>query len=100
MRPTPVGSGAAGIQTVLGLADSGVFACLVEKTPAIGGVMKQIDKTFPDIELATMATLETVSGKPEHFRAMIKKRERDIDPKRFTGCRGCVDACPVQTISD
>ncbi len=126
MRPTPVGAalvvggGVAGIQAALDLADSGVFVYLVEKTPAIGGVMGQLDKTFPtidcsmcilspylvtagrhpNIELITMATLENVSGKPGHFRAMIKKRARYIDPKRCTGCRGCVDACPVQTISD
>ena len=42
-----VGGGIAGMQASLDLADSGFFVHLVEKTPAIGGVMAQLDKTFP-----------------------------------------------------
>jgi heterodisulfide reductase subunit A len=42
-----VGGGIAGMQASLDLADSGYKVFLVEKTPAIGGVMAQLDKTFP-----------------------------------------------------
>ena len=42
-----VGGGIAGIQSALDLANSGYFVHLVEKSPAIGGVMAQLDKTFP-----------------------------------------------------
>ncbi len=42
-----VGSGIAGIQAALDAADSGFRVYLVEKSPAIGGVMAQLDKTFP-----------------------------------------------------
>jgi len=42
-----VGGGIAGMQSALDLADSGYFVHLVEKSPAIGGVMSQLDKTFP-----------------------------------------------------
>ena len=42
-----VGGGIAGIQAALDLADSGFLVYLVEKTPAIGGSMAQLDKTFP-----------------------------------------------------
>ena len=42
-----VGGGIAGIQTALDLANSGFFVYLVEKSPAIGGIMSQLDKTFP-----------------------------------------------------
>ena len=42
-----VGSGIAGMQSALDLADSGFYVHLVEKSPAIGGVMSQLDKTFP-----------------------------------------------------
>jgi heterodisulfide reductase subunit A len=42
-----VGAGIAGIQASLDLANSGFLVYLVEKTPAIGGVMAQLDKTFP-----------------------------------------------------
>ncbi len=41
------GAGIAGIQTALDLAKSGYYVYLVEKNSAIGGVMAQLDKTFP-----------------------------------------------------
>ena len=47
-----VGGGIAGMQASLDLADSGYFVHLVEKTPAIGGVMAQLDKTFPTNDCA------------------------------------------------
>lgn len=47
-----VGGGIAGMQAALDLADSGFFVHLVEKTPAIGGVMSQLDKTFPTNDCA------------------------------------------------
>jgi heterodisulfide reductase subunit A len=42
-----VGGGIAGMQAALDLANSGYYVYLVEKSPAIGGVMAQLDKTFP-----------------------------------------------------
>ncbi len=42
-----VGGGITGMQSALDLADSGYFVYLVEASPAIGGVMAQLDKTFP-----------------------------------------------------
>jgi heterodisulfide reductase subunit A-like polyferredoxin len=42
-----VGGGIAGMQAALDLADSGYYVYLVEKGPSIGGVMSQLDKTFP-----------------------------------------------------
>jgi len=42
-----VGGGIAGMQASLDLADSGYKVYLLEKGPAIGGVMAQLDKTFP-----------------------------------------------------
>ena len=42
-----VGGGIAGMQAALDLADSGYKVYLVEKSPAIGGTMAQLDKTFP-----------------------------------------------------
>jgi heterodisulfide reductase subunit A len=47
-----VGSGIAGMQTALDLADSGFYVYLVEKAPSIGGVMAQLDKTFPTNDCA------------------------------------------------
>ena len=42
-----VGGGISGIQASLDLADSGFKVYLVEKSPAIGGHMAQLDKTYP-----------------------------------------------------
>ena len=79
-----VGGGIAGTQAALDLANSGYYVYLVEKSSAIGGVMAQLDKTFPtndcsmcilspklvecgrhlNIELITMADVEEVEGHP------------------------------------
>jgi len=45
-----IGGGIAGIQTSLDLADAGHMVYLVEKQPSIGGVMAQLDKTFPTMD--------------------------------------------------
>lgn len=110
-----VGGGVAGIQAAMDLADSGFYVYLVEKTPAIGGVMGQLDKTFPtidcsmcilspylvcagrhpNIELLTHARLEALRGRPGHFQAVVEKMARYIDEDKCTGCRACVDNCPV-----
>jgi len=42
-----VGGGIAGMQAALDLADSGFFVYLVERSSSIGGIMAQLDKTFP-----------------------------------------------------
>jgi heterodisulfide reductase subunit A len=47
-----VGGGIAGMQAALDLADSGYYVYLVEKGPSIGGVMAQLDKTFPTNDCA------------------------------------------------
>jgi len=47
-----VGGGIAGMQAALDLASSGYYVYLVEKKPAIGGVMSQLDKTFPTNDCA------------------------------------------------
>jgi heterodisulfide reductase subunit A-like polyferredoxin len=47
-----VGSGIAGMQSALDLANSGYYVYLVEKSSAIGGLMSQLDKTFPTNDCA------------------------------------------------
>jgi len=42
-----VGGGIAGMQSALDLANSGYYVYLVERSSAIGGMMAQLDKTFP-----------------------------------------------------
>ena len=47
-----VGAGIAGMQAALDLADAGYFVYVVEKSPGIGGMMAQLDKTFPTNDCA------------------------------------------------
>jgi len=45
-----IGGGVAGIQASLDLANAGYQVYLVEKKPSIGGIMAQIDKTYPTMD--------------------------------------------------
>ncbi len=47
-----VGAGITGMQTALDLANTGYYVYLLEQSPAIGGVMSQLDKTFPTNDCA------------------------------------------------
>lgn len=109
------GGGVSGIKAALDLAGSGYYVYLVEKSPAIGGVMAQLDKTFPtsdcsmcilspylveagrhpNIELITFAEIESVSGTPGNFKVRVRKKARSVHADRCTGCRSCLEACPV-----
>jgi heterodisulfide reductase subunit A len=47
-----VGGGIAGMQAALDLANSGFYVYLVERSSSIGGIMSQLDKTFPTNDCA------------------------------------------------
>ena len=47
-----VGGRIAGMQPALDLANAGYFVHMVEAKTAIGGVMSQLDKTFPTNDCA------------------------------------------------
>jgi len=49
-RAMVIGAGVAGISAALDLADQGIETVLVEKRPTIGGVMAQLNKTFPTMD--------------------------------------------------
>ncbi len=115
-----VGGGIAGIQASLDLAELGYYVYLVESSPAIGGAMAQLDKTFPtndcsmcilspklvecgrhlNIETLTYSEVLDLQGEPGHFQATIKRKPRYVDSTRCTGCGECPDACPVGITSE
>jgi heterodisulfide reductase subunit A len=45
-----IGGGVAGIEAALELAEAGHEVVLVEKAPSIGGIMDQLDKTYPTMD--------------------------------------------------
>jgi heterodisulfide reductase subunit A len=113
-RALVIGGGIAGIQTALDIAESGYEVDIVEKTPAIGGKMAMLDKTFPTLDcsaciltpkmvdaaahekitLYTYSEVEKVSGFVGNFTVDIRKRARSVDPERCTGCGVCMEKCP------
>jgi len=115
-----LGGGIGGIQAALDLAESGYKVYLVEKTPAIGGVMAQLDKTFPtndcsmcilspkliecgrhpNIELLSCSELLEVEGKAGNFKAKVLKHPRYVDVTKCTGCAECAEVCPVEVPSE
>jgi heterodisulfide reductase subunit A len=49
-RALVIGGGIAGIQAALDLGDAGYQVYLVEKEPSLGGIMAQLDKTYPTMD--------------------------------------------------
>ncbi|MBW2429860.1 MAG: FAD-dependent oxidoreductase, partial [Deltaproteobacteria bacterium] len=112
---TIVGSGISGIQTALDIANSGFKVHLVEERPNVGGVMAQLDKTFPtndcsscmmgpklaelanhpDIEILAYTDVLDVNGEPGRFQLTLKKKARYIDAAKCTACGDCAEVCPV-----
>ena len=111
-----VGGGISGIQAALDLADTGFRVYLVDRAPAIGGKMAQLDKTFPtndcsmciespkfiecsrhpNIEILTYTEVESIKGKAGDFKVTLTKKPRYIIEDRCTGCTTCVEVCPVK----
>ncbi len=49
-RALVIGGGVAGISAALDLGDQGIETILAERQPTIGGVMAQLNKTFPTMD--------------------------------------------------
>ncbi|MCL6639412.1 MAG: FAD-dependent oxidoreductase, partial [Firmicutes bacterium] len=111
-----VGAGIAGIQASLDLAESGYLVYLVEKSPAIGGTMPMLDKTFPtndcsmcilspklvecgrhrNIKILASTDIEEFSGEPGNFKVRLRQHARYVDTMKCTSCGECAKACPVE----
>jgi heterodisulfide reductase subunit A len=110
-----IGGGIAGINCALNAAKYGAKVYLVDDTPSIGGMMARLDKTFPtndcsicieapqiyevnnhpDIEILTNTEVRRVKKSDGMFKVRLVKKAKFIDEEKCTGCRACVEACPV-----
>ncbi len=109
-----VGGGVAGLQAALDLADGGFFVYLVEKEPAIGGVMSQLDKTFPtndcstcilspklaevgrhlNIEIIAPAQVADLQGEAGKFTVRLREPARCVSLEKCIACGVCAEKCP------
>ena len=92
-----VGGGVGAMQSALDLANSGFKVHIVQKDSSIGGTMVMLDKTFPtgdcsmcmispkmvelgrhlNIDIHTLAEVESVEGEPGDFTVKVKHRVGD-----------------------
>lgn len=112
------GGGISGMQSALDLAESGLKVYLVDNKPAIGGVMAQLDKTFPtndcamctmaprlveigrhkDIEIITLSDIEKIEGEAGNYKIILNKKPRYINEEKCTGCGTCISNCPTRNV--
>jgi heterodisulfide reductase subunit A len=110
-----VGGGISGIQASLDLAGAGFRVYLVDKSPAIGGKMSQLDKTFPtndcsmcnlspkfiecsrhpNIDILSNTEVVRVEGEAGNFKVTLNRKPRYVIEDKCTGCTSCVEYCPV-----
>jgi len=111
-----IGGGISGIQAALDLGDMGIKVHLVERKPAIGGRMAQLDKTFPTndcsicilspkmadcfrhpgITLHTLSEVKNVTGQMGHFSVKLRKYARFVKERECINCGECAAKCPVK----
>lgn len=113
-RVLVVGGGLGGIRTALDLAEAEKDVILVDKAENIGGLMTQLDRTFPTnncdlctlapnlsesgrqehISLLSMTTVQGVTGEKGNFTVSLKSAPRYINLDKCTGCGACYEAFP------
>ena len=113
-----VGGGIAGIQSALDIANSGFKVYLIEEEPSVGGVMSQLDKTFPtndcsscmmgpklvelashrNIKILTKTSVEKLEGEPGNFSLTVTRHPRFVLEDKCTGCGSCAEKCPTATV--
>jgi heterodisulfide reductase subunit A len=93
---------------------------LIEKTPAIGGIMAMLDKTFPtndcsmcilspklvdcsrhpNIEIMTLSEVKGIEGEPGNFKVKVHRKPRFVNIDKCTSCGACYEVCPIKIPSE
>ncbi|WP_299978100.1 FAD-dependent oxidoreductase [Desulfobacula sp.] len=104
-----IGGGVGGIRAALDLAESRRNVILIDKSYSIGGLMTQLDRTFPTnncdlctvsphlsentrqihLDLQPMTQLEELTGEAGNFTATLVTEPRYIDINKCTACGEC-----------
>nr|WP_321398344.1 FAD-dependent oxidoreductase [uncultured Desulfobacter sp.] len=113
-RVLVIGGGVGGIKAALDLSESRKKVLLIDSDYAIGGLMTQLDRTFPTnncdlctvsphlsattrekfLEVSTMTELTSLSGEAGDFTATLKTAPRFIDIEKCTACGECLKKFP------
>lgn len=108
-----IGGGISGITAAVEAAEVGYKVYLIEKNPYLGGKVAQMHQYFPklcspycgleinfrriktnsNIEVFTLAEVESISGKEVDYTVTIKLNPRFVNDN-CTACGQCVNACP------
>ncbi|HSL61708.1 MAG TPA: FAD-dependent oxidoreductase [Desulfotignum sp.] len=109
-----IGGGVGGIRAALDLAESRRNVLLIDKSYAIGGLMTQLDRTFPTnncdlctvspylsqgarerhLEIKPMTRLTRLEGEAGAFSATLVTEPRYIDLEKCTACGECAKQFP------
>ncbi|MCF8112220.1 MAG: FAD-dependent oxidoreductase [Desulfotignum sp.] len=113
-RVLVIGGGVGGIRAALDLAESRRDVLLIDKSYAIGGLMTQLDRTFPTnncdlctvspylsqgarerhLDIKPMTCLTRLEGEAGAFSATLVTEPRYIDTEKCTACGECAKHFP------
>lgn len=109
-----IGGGMGGIRTALDLAESKKNVVLIDRAYAIGGLMTQLDRTFPTnncdlctvaphlseigrqahMDLMPMTEVTGVNGEAGDFTVTLETKPRYINIEKCTACGECLKKFP------
>ena len=108
-----IGGGIVGVHSALELANAGYSVCLVEKQPALGGMVARLENIFPTndcsscllstrlmecsrhpgIEILTQTEVMDLEGPEGNMRMHLRKHPSFIDPDKCIACNKCSEVC-------